>query len=373
MPGSATRTATLALILAACSNGNVATSNASVTAKARLGAKMFADPGLSRPTGQTCQDCHAPQFAFRDPEGEHSTSTGAIAGRFGPRNAPTLLYARFVGPLHLDATAGGWRGGLFWDGRAGSFEEQVAFPLLNPLEMNNPDKASVVEAVRHATYADDLREAFGPTALDDVDAGFAHVAEALAAFERTPTFAPFSSKYDRYLAGQAELTASEQRGLAVFEDPARGHCAGCHPSRPGPDGSPPLFTDFGYANLGIPKYANSMFLRQPPELNPDGDGYIDHGLMATVGDPLQDGKFRTPTLRNIARTAPYGHNGYFANLPYLIDFLNTRDGIATDPAIGAWAGPEVPATVDREHVGHLGLTADDEAALVAFLTTLTDE
>ena len=116
-----------------------------------------------------------------------------------------------------------------------------------------------------------------------------------------------------------------------------------------------------------------MFLRQPPELNPDGDGYIDHGLMTTVGDPLQDGKFRTPTLRNIARTAPYGHNGYFANLPYLIDFLNTRDGISIDPAIGAWAGPEVPATVDREHVGHLGLTADDEAALVAFLTTLTDE
>jgi cytochrome c peroxidase len=338
----------------------------------QVGALVFADPGLSRPTGQSCADCHAQAVAFRDPESSHSTSMGAVAGRFGARNAPTAMYARFAPPLAFDAAAHGWVGGLFWDGRARSLEDQAGGPLLNPLEMNNPDKASVVEAVRRASYAPMFREVFGPAALDDVDAGFAHVTEALAAYERTRAFAPFSSKYDRYLAGRAELTASEQHGLAIFEDPRRGNCASCHPSRPGPDGAPPLFTDFGYANLGIPIYRNSKFFAQPAALNPGGDRFVDHGLMATTGDPAQDGKFRVPTLRNVARTPPYGHNGYFENLQYMIDFLVTRDTHSADPAVGTWAAPEVPATVDRVHVGHLGLSPQDIDDLVAFLGTLDD-
>ena len=341
--------------------------------KEQLGALLFTDPGLSQPAGQACVDCHAPSVAFRDPESDHSTSVGAIAGRFGARNAPTVMYARFTPPLHFDAGAGGWIGGLFWDGRARTLEDQAAVPLLNPQEMNNPDKASVVAAVRRASYARAFRAVFGAAGLDDVEAAFAHVTEALAAFERTARFAPFSSRYDRYLAGQAELTASERRGLASFEDPRRGNCAGCHPSRPRPDGEPPLFTSFGYANLGIPTYRNSGFFEQPAALNPEGDRYVDHGLMATVGDPEQDGKFRVPTLRNIARTAPYGHNGYFENLPYLIDFLSSRDGLSPDPAVGAWAAPEIPATIDREHVGHLGLSLGDIDDLAAFLATLSDE
>src|SRR5262249_1237515 len=163
-------------------------------------------------------------------------------------------------------------------------------------------------------------------------------------------------------------------------DPARGNCASCHPSRPGRDGSPPLFTDFSYANLGIPRYGNNHFYQQPPPMNPDGERYIDHGLMETVHDPAQDGKFRVPTLRNIARTPPYGHNGYFENLPFLIDFLNTRDigsrAVGTCSRVSptarcAWPGPEVPTTVDRR-IGHLGLSDQDIADLVAFLSTLND-
>jgi cytochrome c peroxidase len=298
---------------------------------------------------------------------------GAVAGRFGARNAPTAMYARFVPPLQFDAATGGWVGGLFWDGHASSLEEQAGFPLLHPLEMNHPDRASVVAAIRRGGYARTFRAVFGASGLDDDDAAFAHATEALAAFERTERFAPFSSKYDRYLAGQAELTESERRGLAIFEDPRRGNCASCHPSRPGADGAPPLFTNFGYANLGIPTYRNSGFFVQPAAFNPDGERYVDHGLMTTVGDPAQDGKFRTPTLRNVARTAPYGHNGYFENLQYMIDFLSSRDGISSDPAVGAWAAPEIPATVDRVHVGHLGLGPAEIDDLVAFLATLSDE
>jgi cytochrome c peroxidase len=369
LAGTPMAAAGCALALASCSTVDPPT-------KEQLGALMFADPGLSQPAGQSCADCHAPAAAFRDPESDHATSAGAITGRFGSRNAPTAMYARFAPPLHYDATAGGWIGGVFWDGHASSLEEQAGFPLLHPLEMNNQDKASVVSAVRRASYARMFGEVFGPAALDDPDAAFSHVTEALAAFERTARFAPFSSKYDRYLAGQAELTASEQRGLAIFEDPRRGNCAGCHPSRPnrpGPGGAPPLFTNFSYANLGIPTYQNSKFFEQPDAFNPDGDRYVDHGLMTTVGDPAQDGKFRVPTLRNIARTAPYGHNGYFENLQYMIDFLSSRDGMSADPSVGAWPGPEIPATVDREHVGHLGLSPADIDDLVAFLATLTDE
>ena len=355
--------------LVACAVG--CTGGAPPTAD-QVGALVFSDPSLSRPAGQACADCHAPGAAFRDPESDHSTSMGAVAGRFGERNAPTAMYARFAPPLHRDA-AGDWVGGLFWDGRASSLEAQAGMPLLQPLEMNNPDRASVVEAIRQSSYAPLFREVFGPAALDDVDAAFGHVTEVLAAYERTAALAPFSSRYDRYLAGQATLTAPEQRGLAIFEDPARGNCASCHPSRPGPDGSPPLFTSFGYANLGIPRYKNSKFFVQPAAFNPDGDRHIDHGLMATVGDPAQDGKFRVPTLRNVARTAPYGHNGYFQNLQFMVDFLATRDVGSADPDVGAWPPPEVPATVDRVHVGHLGLTPRDIDDLVAFLGTLTDE
>jgi cytochrome c peroxidase len=362
---AACATAICALIgaLAACSGPPTA---------AQVGALLFNDQDLSQPRGQACADCHAANVAFRDPESSHSTSAGAIAGRFGPRNAPTAMYAQFTPPLHRDA-ARGWLGGQFWDGRANTLEAQAAMPLVNPIEMNNPDKAGVVAAVRRASYAGKLRAVFGAAALDDVDTAYAHITEAIAAFERTRTFAPFSSKYDRYLAGKAELNAQERRGLAIFDDPARGNCASCHPSRPGPDGSPPLFTDFSYANLGIPRYENSKYFLQPSPLNPDGDRYVDHGLMTTVGDPAQDGKFRVPTLRNIARTAPYGHNGYFENLQYMIDFLATRDVGSADPAVGAWPAPEIPATVDRVSIGHLGLSPADIDDLVAFLGTLTDE
>ena len=350
--------------------------------KDKLGAMVFADTDLSQPTGQSCADCHTARVAFRDPESSRTTSMGAVAGRFGVRNAPTAMYARYTPPLHFDAGQQRWIGGLFWDGRAHGLEDQVAGPLLNPLEMNQPDKAAVVAAVGRAPYAPAFRTLFGPGALDDVDTAFGHIADVIAAYERTSTFAPFSSRYDRYLAGEHTLDEAELRGLAIFEDPARGNCASCHPSRPGPDGTPPMFTDWSYANLGIPRYGNNKFYVQPAPFNPDGERYVDHGLSATVGDPAQDGKFRVPTLRNIAATPPYGHNGYFENLAYLIDFLNTRDigsrdvGTCSRAVAGsrcAWPGAEVPATVEHDRIGHLGLSDQEISDLLAFLATLTDE
>ena len=339
-------------LLAACS--------VDTPTKEQLGKRVFTDPGLSQPAGQSCADCHSPKTAFRDPESDRTTSMGAVQGRFGARNTPTALYAAHVPPLHYD---GQWIGGLFWDGRADTLEQQAGGPLLNPLEMNNPDKATVVNHVRAQPYAQQFRELYGAGALDTVEGGFTSITDALAAYERSPELSPFSSRYDRWVAGTASLSAQELRGKDVFD----AHCTSCHP--------PPLFTNFGYANLGVPRYANSLYYTRDP-------GYVDHGLATTLHDPSLDGMFRVPTLRNIARTAPYGHNGYFENLPYILDFLNTRDVGSPDvatcsrapgkPAACAWPAPEIPATVDRR-VGNLGLSPDDLSALAAFLDTLTDE
>src|SRR5690242_8005272 len=189
------------VMLAACSASTPPT-------KAQLGRMLFEDPTLSNPAGQACADCHAARAMFRDPESDHAQSMGVVQGRFGSRNAPTIMYTRFIPPLHRDAQ--GPIGGLFWDGRAASLEDQIGGPLLNPLEMNNPDKASVVAKVRDAKYAAAFREVYGDV-LDDTDRGYAAITNALATFERAPELAPFNSKYDHYLAGTAQLTPAEQR------------------------------------------------------------------------------------------------------------------------------------------------------------------
>jgi cytochrome c peroxidase len=356
------------LAFAAC--GSAEAPPAQTTA-AQLGALVFHDTAMSQPAGQACADCHADATAFRDPETDHTTSMGVVAGRFGSRNTPSAMYTAQIPALHYDATEQQLAGGLFWDGRADSLELQAAGPLTNPLEMNNPDPETVVDKLRLSDYADQFRAVYGDDALDDTTTAFSHLTDALAAYERSPALAPFSSKYDHYLAGSAKLSASEERGRQIFDDPARGNCASCHPA--------PMFTNFTYANLGVPAYANNLFYTQP--LNPDGAGYRDRGLGRTVDNAALDGQFRVPTLRNVARTAPYGHNGYFANLTYFIEFLATRDTGSPDvgtcsraapSATCAWPAAEFPANVDQR-VGHLPLSPADIDDLVAFLETLTDQ
>ncbi|MBA3456025.1 MAG: c-type cytochrome [Deltaproteobacteria bacterium] len=164
------------------------------------------------------------------------------------------------------------------------------------------------------------------------------------------------------LSGHATLDEQEARGLATFEDPARGNCASCHPNRTH-DGTPPLFTDFSYANIGVPRFADNPFYELPSVLNPAGADFIDRGLATTTGDPAHVGMFRVPTLRNVAVTGPFTHNGYFRQLDELI---------AHKSAFATKFPPEVPETVDREHFGTSRLTKQEIADLIAFLQTLTD-
>jgi cytochrome c peroxidase len=326
---------------------------------------LFFDRNLSTPPGQSCADCHAPEAGFGNPNQQLPVSRGANPDRFGNRNDLTAAYAAFVPPLEFDESEGIWVGGLFWDGRAATLAEQAKGPPLNPLEMANSDVESIVEVLRAAEYRDLFLQTYGEDALDDAAAAYDHMADAIAAYEMTSEVNPFNSKYDLYLAREAELSEQELRGLALFVGEQKGNCAACHPSEPGPDGSPPLFTDYTYDNLGVPRNPENPFYRMPVEYNPDGVGYIDLGLGAFVDDPAQNGLFRVPTLRNVALTAPYMHNGVFKTLYQSVAFYNSRD-------VAPWPAPEWPENVNREELGNLGLTPQEMEDIVAFLHTLSD-
>lgn len=350
--------------------------------KIRLGQKLFFDTHLSTPPGQSCATCHDWRVFFTDPDKKLPTSEGVLPQLKGSRNTPTAMYAAYSPKFHFDAGEGLYVGGQFLDGRAETLKEQAKMPFLNPLEMANPDRATVVEKVRTASYAPLFRKVYGPRSLDNVEKAYDRIADAIAAYEETPVFARFTSKYDYYLAGKADFTPQERRGRRVFEDPAKGNCAACHPSRPAEDGSPPLFTDFTYDNLGTPRNPANPFYALPVKHNPEGYGFVDLGLGGILGDPAENGKFKVSTLRNIARTGPYGHNGYFKTLRGIVDFYNTRDikPRCANPFTpeaqalreGCWPEPEVAENVNRSELGALGLSEQEVDDLVAFLKTLTD-
>jgi cytochrome c peroxidase len=350
--------------------------------KARLGKALFFDTNLSTPPGQSCSSCHDPGKMFTDPDKDVPTSTGALPELQGSRNSPIAMYAAFSPKFHFDRNEGLYVGGQFLDGRAANLQAQAKGPFLNPLEMANPDAASVVEKVRQADYAPLFQQVYGQAALDDVAKAYNRIADAIAAFERSPVFARFTSKYDYFLAGKARLTRQELRGWKIFEDEDKGNCAACHPSRPAEDGTPPLFTDFTYDNLGVPKNPDNPFYALPTELNPQGAAFIDKGLGAVVNLKAENGKFKVSTLRNIAVTGPYTHNGYFKTLRGIVDFYNTRDvkPACPDPLtpeaealrLGCWPAPEVLENVNHSELGTLGLSEQEVDDLVAFLRTLTD-
>jgi cytochrome c peroxidase len=345
--------------------GPARSATAPLTAKESLGKRLFFDKSLSTPPGQACSACHDPRVAFADPDPGLPVSRGARPGLYGNRNDQPAAYAAFVPPRHRDPEEGHWVGGLFWDGRANTLAEQAQGPPLNPLEMANPDVETIAARLRALDYAALFGEVYGEGALADARKAFDHMADAIAAYERTAEVSPFDSKYDRWLRGEAELSARERRGLQLFEAEDKGNCAACHTSRPGKDGSPPLFTDFTYDNLGVPPNPESPFYLLDRRLNPDGFGFVDLGLGAVVRDPAENGKFRVPTLRNVAVTGPYMHNGVFKTLFQVLAFYNTRD-------VARWPAPEVAQNVNKEELGNLHLTNQEMEDLVAFMQTLTD-
>lgn len=336
-----------------------------LTLKQVLGKKLFFDKNLSTPVGQACADCHAPESGFANPVSNLPVSQGVHKDRFGSRNDLIAAYASFSPEFHYDTDEYAYVGGLFWDGRAANLAEQAKGPFLNPLEMANPNEQAVIEKVRNSDYADLFKKVFGTDALKNIEKAYNFVAEAIAEYEKSSELNQFNSKYDLYLKGKVTLTDQEMKGLVLFEAEKKGNCAACHLSKPGLDGSHPLFTDFTYDNLGVPKNAENPFYYLPQYLNPDGMDFVDLGLGGIVKKAAENGKFRVPTLRNVAKTAPYMHNGLFKTIRQVVVFYNTRD-------IGPWPPPEVAMNVNHEELGDLGLTEQEVDDIVAFLNTLTD-
>lgn len=268
----------------------------------------------------------------------------------------------FSTPLHFDQIDSTYVGGFFYDGRANSLEEQATKPFFNKLEMNIENVSMLISKIRSADYFSLYKTVYGE--ITDEEKALKNVADAISAYERSSEVNPFSSKYDYYLKGQAALSPEETRGLKIFTDTAKGKCANCHVIELDEESGKVLFTDFTYDNIGLPKNSNNPFYTIPSLFNPSGTSYIDNGLGAFLNNSAQNGKFKVPSLRNVAISSPYFHNGVFATLEETVHFYNKRDSLFPDP--------EVPATVNKTELGKLKLSSQEEKDLVAFLKTLTD-
>jgi len=400
---------TLALSFVCLLTLSGASSAVTLTAQQQLGKYLFFDQTLSINGNQACSACHGPDAGWTGSDqtiNRHGgIYEGSIPGRFGNRKPPSAAYAAFSPIFRSSRKAGGIRefiGGNFWDGRATGEKlgnpaaDQAQGPFLNPLEQALSDPSEVVSRVCAGNYANLFFQVCGQDAcgLANTNAAFNCLALAIAAYEASREVSPFTSKFDAYVAGKATLTKQEKRGLSLFHgnlfsDKAK--CAGCHVDT----GKSPLFTDFTYDNLGVPRNPENPFYNQPA-FNPLGSAWIDQGLggvLQTRKDYYEKyaqktlGKFKVSTLRNVdKRPRPdfvkaYSHNGFFKSLKSIVHFYNTRDVLPVCPegyteaqalANNCWPPPEVSLNLNIREMGNLGLTPEEEDAIVAFLKTLSD-
>ncbi len=391
----------------------------SPSAMAKLGRELFFDTSLSSSGKIACASCHSPDHAYGPPNDAPVMLGGAHLTSQGARAVPSLTYLErqpefSIGPddpmnenvnvaqqaeigksevrVQKIATQTAQnanivpQGGLFWDGRADTLHIQAAGPLLDPREMDGGSMEAIAEKLRKGPYAQKFSGLFGPNILRD---SRLLASEALFAIGRyqieEPSFHPYSSKYDYWLEGRARLSEAEMRGLALFNDPEKANCAGCHTSAPTQEGYPPHFTDFQYEALGAPRNVGLADTGDPD--------YFDLGVCGPVRKDIAEqtqfcGMFKTPTLRNTAMRHAFFHNGVFRTLQQVMDFYNFRD---TNPEkiypVGVDGKPrkynDIPAqyhgNVDvsdppfDRHPGEApAMTAQDEADIIAFLQTLND-
>lgn len=271
-----------------------------------LGRDLFYDPILSLDSTVSCAKCHSQTHAFAD----HNTNLSAgVNGTLGKRNSPALSNLA-------------WYPNFMWDGGINHIETFSYAPITNPLEMKE-SMAHVVEKLNNSQYYRDKFEvAYGSPLITDQ-----HVLKALAQFMALMISA--ESKYDFYLQGKATFTDSEENGLTLF----RAKCSSCH--------TEPLTSNFGFANNGL-----------------DSDFSNDLGRGLVTQDPNDNGKFRIPSLRNVALTYPYMHDGRFFTLNQVLNHYST--GIVQS------------TTLDPSLSTGFNFTSQEKADLISFLNTLTD-
>jgi len=356
-------------------------------ARVALGRQVFFDTRLSEPAGTSCASCHDPRQGFA---GNHGSRIGVALGSrpdlVGKRNVPSVLYAAYVPPLFFyqddDAPAPTPFGGLFTDGRVDTVAELVRHPMLDPLEMHNRSEADIARKLRTAPYADGFKRAFGPDVFATTASSLAALGAAMDAFLQSREMSLFSSRFDAWVQGRAQLTPLELRGLKLFKDPDRGNCASCHKfNETSSNPARSLFTDFGYDAVAVPRNRAIPANRDPR--------HFDEGLCTTgrtKGWPDSGqwcGYFRTPSLRNVAARERYMHNGVFFNLRDVVAFYATRaieperwykDGRLFDDVAPRHQGNVNVATMPYNRRKGMKPALDDADidAIVAFLRTLTD-
>lgn len=418
----------------------------------KLGEKIFLDENLSLHQNQACVSCHDPKAGWTGGISEFNEHggvyEGSIKNEFGNRKPPSSAYASLAPIFYVDygnrllgnnikafASNPKFVGGNFWDGRATGWElgnpaaDQAQGPFLNPVEQALPDAACAVYRICEGSYGDlfdtvwspnacvidwpnnvngmchmkDGKVALSPQDRRKVDAAYDRTALSIAAFEGSKASNAFTSKIDAHRAGEYDFTAEEFKGRNIFR--GKGKCTACHVGSKGPGDAPPLFTNFAFNNLGVPRNPENPFSMDNPDWQDPGLA----GFLETVPDfdqyeAINLGKQKVPTLRNVALGScesasdeedashnnncivkAYMHNGYFKSLKSVVHFYNTRDvkpaceslGIADATeavalANDCWPEPEVGENVETDRLGDLGLTEDEENALVVWMEAMSD-
>ncbi|MDA8164250.1 MAG: hypothetical protein M0017_04365, partial [Desulfobacteraceae bacterium] len=391
------------------SQGQAETAMAS-EAMALAGKFAFFDKSLSSPPGQACAACHGPAVGWTGPNVGINRAGAVYPGAFhykgrvfGNRKPPSAGYATLSPLFDFDLGTNQFVGGNFWDGRATGWvlgtpsADQATGPFLNPVEQHNT-MAGVCEAVAASTYADLFTEAFGEpidcSTPEAVAKSYDRIALAIAAYEDSSEVNQFSSRFDEYWqaclkAGGSQkdcaagklgnvggyLSTDEWAGFGLFVSPTAGNCASCHPA--------PLFTDFTYDNLGVPKNPKNPVYQTDPGFIDTGLGgfvaklaaddawrsepYVPASMLSLSSSELENlsadslGKQKVPTLRNVGLrpgpgfTKAYTHNGAFKSLSEVVHFYNTRDTLQCSevggiPFVSCWPAPEEAAHI-KEQIG----------------------
>ncbi len=373
-----------------------------LSSKALLGAELYVDVNLSLNRSQSCATCHNPEHGFIDERvNDASVGNKASAGSLGDngvsigdRNAPTAAYAAFSPQFahgsrkRAVSQAGiaeyvGFLGGQFWDGRENDLAGQAGGPPTNPDEMGMPDKASVIDRLQeNSEYIAAFEYLYGADIFNDADAAYLAMAQSIGEFEKSAEFSPFNSKYDRSLTGEYiyPVLSKARTGKTLFFS-SDFTCASCHQLRP-LSHKQETFTSFEYHNIGVPE--NVQLRTMNLAVGPD-TGLFNN---PAVTDVAQKGKFKVPTLRNVAVSAPYMHNGVFQTLETVLHFyehakfraLNLDNNAVANTIQNPESGELFLVAEISENIEHDVLSGNDKPlspenieAIVCFFMSLTDE